>query len=324
MDKISVIVPVYKVEKYLNECVESIINQTYKDLEIVLVDDGSPDNCPKMCDEWAKKDKRIKVIHKKNGGLMSAWVEGVKGSSGTYIVFVDSDDYIFETYVEKLYNAIKTNNADISVCNYIKKYDDREENITQIKDNKLLIKGENIDNCIFSYTGDLGLTIAPCRWNKMFKRETVLNSLKYLNTEISMGEDVNMTFYAMTKAERVALINDHLHFYRQVSSSISNTKRNNWPHYKKLIKQLLIINKEEKLNLNNYIYKWFVSMYINECIKFAVANYKRKELKEFLCDEYLQECANNMPIDNFKKRVYYWGIKHKNLFLVKLAAKLIR
>ena len=91
---ISVIVPVYKVEPYINRCVESIVNQSYKNLEIILVDDGSPDNCPKMCDEWAEKDNRIKVIHKQNGGVSSARNEGIANSNGEYISFVDGDENI--------------------------------------------------------------------------------------------------------------------------------------------------------------------------------------------------------------------------------------
>ena len=103
---ISVIVPVYKVEKYLNKCVQSIIQQTYTNLEIILVDDGSPDNCPQMCDEWAKKDSRIVVIHKKNGGLSDARNAGIAVAKGKYIGFVDSDDYIESTMYEDLYLAI--------------------------------------------------------------------------------------------------------------------------------------------------------------------------------------------------------------------------
>ena len=96
---ISIIVPVYKVEKYLDKCVESIVEQTYKNLEIILVDDGSPDNCPAMCDEWAQKDSRIKVIHKENGGLSSARNAGLDACTGEYIYFLDSDDYIADNCI---------------------------------------------------------------------------------------------------------------------------------------------------------------------------------------------------------------------------------
>lgn len=106
-DKISVIVPVYKTEEYLDKCVKSIINQTYKNLEIILVDDGSPDNCPKMCDDWANKDSRIKVIHKTNGGLSSARNAGIEAAAGNYLMFTDSDDFLEDDMIEFLYNLIK-------------------------------------------------------------------------------------------------------------------------------------------------------------------------------------------------------------------------
>ena len=104
---ISVIVPVYKVEQYLDKCVESIVNQTYRNLEIILVDDGSPDNCPAMCDGWAKRDYRIKVIHKANGGLSDARNAGIEVAQGEYICFVDSDDYLESNYLKELIETKK-------------------------------------------------------------------------------------------------------------------------------------------------------------------------------------------------------------------------
>lgn len=114
---ISVIVPVYKVEKYLDRCVESIVAQSYKNIEIILVDDGSPDHCGQICDEWAKKDERIKVIHKPNGGAADARNVGIQKAGGEYITFVDSDDYIAPLMVEKLYDAILNASAKMSMCN---------------------------------------------------------------------------------------------------------------------------------------------------------------------------------------------------------------
>ena len=112
---ISVIVPIYKVEEYLDKCVETIVNQTYKNLEIILVDDGSPDNCPKMCDEWGKKDSRIVVIHKENGGVCSSRNMGLDIANGEWISFVDADDYIQPAYIEKMYaKAKETDVVDIT------------------------------------------------------------------------------------------------------------------------------------------------------------------------------------------------------------------
>lgn len=116
MPTISIIVPVYKVEKYLSRCIDSILAQTYTNIEIILVDDGSPDNCDKICDEYAKKDNRIKVIHKNNGGLSDARNAGLEIASGDYIGFVDSDDYIKEDMYQKLLKACIDNNAQLSIC----------------------------------------------------------------------------------------------------------------------------------------------------------------------------------------------------------------
>ena len=114
--KISIIIPVYNVEKYLDRCIDSIINQSLKDIEIILVDDGSPDNCPQLCDEWAKKDSRIKVIHKENAGLGMARNTGMQHATGEYIAFIDSDDYVDLDMYAKLLEKAELHNADIVYC----------------------------------------------------------------------------------------------------------------------------------------------------------------------------------------------------------------
>ena len=128
---ISIIVPVYNVEKYLEKCVNSIVNQTYKNLEIILVDDGATDSSGKLCDKLAKIDNRIKVYHKENGGLSDARNYGVERATGDYIGFVDSDDYIDSEMYGKLYEAIKKENVDVAECNLKIIYPDREELFTE-------------------------------------------------------------------------------------------------------------------------------------------------------------------------------------------------
>ena len=120
---VSIIVPVYNVEKYLERCLDSLINQTLKDIEIILVDDGSTDDSGNICDKYAKKDKRIKVIHKENGGLSDARNIGLSIANGRYLQFVDSDDFIHKQMIEILYNTIINNNADISICDFDKVYE---------------------------------------------------------------------------------------------------------------------------------------------------------------------------------------------------------
>ena len=116
---ISIIIPVYKVEKYLEKCVNSVINQTYKNLEIILIDDGSPDDCPAICDKLSKTDKRIKVIHKTNSGVSASRNEGLKIATGEFVAFVDSDDWIDETMYERLINKQQEQNYDLVFCKYI-------------------------------------------------------------------------------------------------------------------------------------------------------------------------------------------------------------
>ena len=123
MKKISVIVPIYNSEDYIDRCVRSIVEQSYKNIEIILVDDGSTDNSSMMCDEWAKNDKRVKVIHKENGGVSSARNEGLKIAKGDYISFVDSDDYIDKKMIEKMLNQMEKGNTDLVICNYEPNHD---------------------------------------------------------------------------------------------------------------------------------------------------------------------------------------------------------
>ena len=124
---VSIIVPVYKVEPYLDRCVASILAQTYPNLEVILGDDGSPDNCPALCDAWAQRDARIRVIHKKNGGLSDARNVGLDAASGAYISFVDSDDYIAENFIETLYDLLHEYHTDISAVHWKLVYADAPE-----------------------------------------------------------------------------------------------------------------------------------------------------------------------------------------------------
>lgn len=164
---ISVIVPVYKVEEYLDKCVESIVNQTYQNLEIVLVDDGSPDRCPAMCDEWEKEDSRIKVIHKVNGGLSDARNVGLEIIAGEYVAFIDSDDWIESEFIEKLYHALIAYNADVSGCKYRKC-----TSVLEICDNTENNSVE-IYNKIQGLSALIDETIKQVVWNKLYKKEII-------------------------------------------------------------------------------------------------------------------------------------------------------
>ena len=202
-ETISIIVPVYKVEKYIDKCLNSILNQTYPDLEIILVDDGSPDNCGKICDEYEKKDKRIKVIHKKNGGQSEARNEGLKIATGKYIGFVDSDDYIKENMFEILYKNIINYGADISIGNIIK-----------IEKNKNIII-ENYDNVeIFDKSDSLKQLlkqhITNYTFNKLYKRH-LWNNIKFPVGKLL--EDMDIMYHILEKSNKVVCTNQTEYYY---------------------------------------------------------------------------------------------------------------
>lgn len=152
-DLISVIVPVYNVERYLNKCIDSIINQTYKNIEIILIDDGSEDNSGKICDEYKKIDKRVVVVHKINEGVSTARNIGIEIANGRWISFIDSDDWIEEKYFEKMIYTAQEENADVILCAYNKIWKDRVENINTSNNNKLYNSKEYLINSLNPQTG---------------------------------------------------------------------------------------------------------------------------------------------------------------------------
>ena len=209
---ISVIVPVYKVEKCIHKCIESIINQTYDNLEIILIDDGSPDNCPKICDEYALRDNRIKVIHQENKGLSSARNKGIELAKGEYIGFVDSDDYIETSMFQDLYNAIVENNVDISICNfYVINDKTKEKNVKNSCENKQYNKMEALKEIL------LDTHIQSYAWNKLYKRN-LFEDVKY-----PVGkkyEDIGTTFYLFERSNKIQYIGKPEYNYLNREDSI--------------------------------------------------------------------------------------------------------
>lgn len=212
---VSIIVPVFRVEEYLKRCIESMINQTYKNIEIILVDDGSDDNCPKICDEYSKKDQRITVIHKQNGGLSDARNFGIKKSKGEYITFVDSDDTIEPDYIECLLNTLIKNNADISICGYMVKYDNGK-NIPNANGKKLVLNSkETLENML--YQEDFNVA----SWAKLYKRN-LFDKIEFPVGKIH--EDAFTTYKLVLKSKTIACDLKPLYNYMIRSNSILTGK----------------------------------------------------------------------------------------------------
>ena len=213
---ISVIVPVYKVEKYLNRCVKSIIGQTYENLEIILVDDGSPDRCPVMCEAWAEKDSRIKVIHKSNGGLSDARNAGMEVANGELMGFVDSDDWIAPDMYQCLYATMKADNSDIATCGVEMVWEDGTLSRMLTKTGSCVLNREEAMRALIEESW-----LKQPVWYKLYKADTIRNILfpagKY-------HEDAFWSYQAIGAAERVS-VTDHVgYYYWQRNESIMGEK----------------------------------------------------------------------------------------------------
>ena len=218
MDLISVIVPMYNVEKYLKQCLDSILQQTYSNLEIILIDDGSTDGCYKIAEEYAKKDKRIKVLHQKNQGISIARNNGIEIASGKYIAFVDSDDYLEKDMYETLYNICKKYNADMAVVG-INKVHDKEGRIEKLEsDNYEKIMSKQ-DAYKIMINDDLGFRVET--WNKLYKKE-LFNDIRYPQNKLY--EDVGTTYLLVDKAKKIVYNSSAKYNYRIREKSITKNK----------------------------------------------------------------------------------------------------
>lgn len=210
--KISIIVPCYNVEQYLSKCIDSIINQTYKNLEVWLVDDGSPDRCGEICDEYAKKDTRIKVIHKKNGGLADARNVALDAMTGEYVVCVDSDDYISPTHIEGLYHLLEKYGADISVNSFCAFYEGSSPNPKPKSGKDWVLDGLHATEMMF-YQEHFDTTA----WGKMYKA-SLFDGIRY--PKGLLFEDLPTTYRLFLKANKVAYNDEQSYYYLLRSNSI--------------------------------------------------------------------------------------------------------
>lgn len=209
---ISVIVPIYNVEKYLARCVDSIVNQTYKNLEIILVNDGSPDLCPQMCDDYAEKDSRIKVVHKKNGGLSDARNAGMAVAKGEYISFIDSDDYVSDDFFECLLDVMNKENSDIAECSVVKLYEDNR--FDEFSDD-LSVKTYDTQDAMSALIAEN--PFHQHVWNKLYKTELV-RDIPYAVGKLN--EDEFWTYQVFGRANKVSKLNKTMYYYFQRNSSI--------------------------------------------------------------------------------------------------------
>lgn len=268
-DLISVIVPIYKVEQYLERCITSIQCQTYTNLEIILVDDGSPDRCGEICDRYAVRDKRIRVVHKVNGGLSSARNAGIDVAGGKYYMFIDSDDCISENMIERMYAVCIEKDTEIVICGYKRFSKDNE--ITGFHSQKkgkieILDKEEAISRI---YTQGVKYVVA---WNKLYKSDLFQN-VRY--REGKLNEDEFSTYKLYSSSNRIAEIEDELYFYFYNGNSIT---------------------ANEKYIISRDLFEAF-----DECIEYYTGRYPKalKNIKKAYLDRIISRCRMAFAISRY-------------------------
>lgn len=216
---ISIIVPVYNGQKYLSECINSILNQDYKNIEVIIVNDGSKDDSPKIIDEYAKKDKRVKAIHQENGGVSSARNNGIDNANGEYITFIDADDYVESDYIKYLCNLIVDNNADVSLTPFPNKVTQNSKKInSQIEDYIVIWSGEEAMKNMLYYK------VVISSWNKMFRSKLLMENKIKFNQNLSFGEGFDFTIASFQCSRKVAVGHKKVYNYRVDNASSVMTK----------------------------------------------------------------------------------------------------
>lgn len=315
-DLISIIIPVYNVEKYINKCLESVINQTYRNLEIILVDDGSEDKSGKICEEISIKDNRIRVIHKENGGLSDARNIGLDNSNGEYIAFIDSDDFIERDMIEFLYYNINKYDADISICsNYI--FDEEECIDNSTKEIKVynrleILKEVLLDEKIRSYA-----------WNKMYKRDLFYN-IRFPKGRVF--EDILTIPKLFEKANKVVLNDVAKYYYRQREGSILHVqnKKIRLEYINAALEILEFLYKKEKELFLYCVYN-YVHITIKTYNDIGLFNMKDMLNEDIVNTLYENTCKifNNKEFEKFiiensfiiKKLHFYFLLSNKDKYI---------
>ncbi len=323
---VSVIIPVYNVEKYLKKCVDSVIAQTYSDLQIILVDDESPDNCGKICEEYKKQDDRIEVIHRKNGGLGMARNSGLEKVRGDYLLFLDSDDWIDENLIEVLVGAIESNCADVVLFSY-----KRCGNDGQVISRQKLIKTGVFDDVIKDVclpiiappddeSADNMLPIGV--WSKLHKTSVIKeNGLLFTSEKECISEDMFFDIEYLRRCKRAVILDEHGYNYRFNPKSISNAyekerAERTFEFYKRL-KVAVASDERFKPHAEHRVERCYIGACRSAFRVIESSGLTRKEkcaeIKRYLTNECTVEALKEFPIEKYRLflRLVAWLMKRK-------------
>lgn len=327
---ISVIVPVYNVQEYLDKCIYTIINQTYKNLEIILIDDGSTDMSGKKCDEYQKYDSRIKVVHKKNAGLGYARNSGLDIATGKYILFVDSDDFLELEIIEKLYFKLSKTNSDTSYCGYYRYYDDEHiEKVPAEYNEKIFCNREIIDNVLLEMVAGKPeqkkeALLSMSVWHALYSNEIIKdNKLRFVSEREYISEDIIFDIAYLQKAKKVCYIDTPLYFYR-CNNFASLTHRYDPNEFNRHKVQVEKINKELSKILDESEYCDRTQRYLlgrlRTCVQKAITYKKHnkdfklvKQIKNMINDEEVRRVIKQYPYNKntLQLKVFNFFVDYK-------------
>ncbi len=327
--KISIIIPVYKVEKYLSKCLDSIINQTYKNLEIILIDDGSPDECPKICDDYAKKDDRIKVLHLKNGGVSNARNKGLEVASGDFVTFVDSDDHICETMYEKLLSKQQETDADLVFARF--KYEDEiTGEIINVNETSMKDFCETRDIVYFynhttnnTKVGDnivINNNVMCNIWRCLFKK-TAISNVRFTKGITFMEDVVFLSDILKNKDKKLAFVDEYLYYYLiRSTSAVRNRAKNVVENSKNYLAAMHKILKGSDFEKYLPALEYFC---YGECVLAKYTQNINLDLKEVKSWASKKNFIENKKITYGKKqKIKYFLIRNKLFLALRIIYKL--
>ncbi len=339
MPKVSIVIPVYNMQKYLDKCMQSILAQTLTDIEILLVDDGSTDKSPMLCDEYAKKDQRVRVIHKPNGGLTSAWKCGSKEASGDYIGYVDGDDYIEKDMYERLYERAASTDADIVCCGLTHLYEEDSSRrwTEQMELGTDSLKKEDLKTVLYpTLINDgsfMGRRLQPNRVTKIVKAGLVKKNLDQCSDEVSIGEDYQFSLCMFLDAGRVEIIRDYFPYcYYMNGASMTMRHDKKYPDKIRIMRENLCRISDEKgiYDLKPQIWNDYVCLLVLH-VKSIVYKQKqvpycdiRKEMQGVLLQEDVREGLRlcHMPKLSMAEKLFLFFMKHRMYFAIWFVVRL--
>lgn len=327
----SIIVSIYKVEKYLKQCIDSILAQTYTDFELILVDDGSPDDCAKICDFYSANDKRVKVIHKQNGGLMTTRKVGLKMAEGKYICFIDGDDFVSPDMLETYAKILEKNDVDI-ICSEATVYSDKDTRALEQKIPCGVYNKDNMERNVYPYMLSTqpfySFYVIPSVCSKCFKKNIVEIIYDNIPDDISLGEDVAATYPALLKANSIYVTDYKGYMYRQNLSSMTHTyDKNLYFKIRKLVLYLKKVAETERVDFEKQINEYAMCLLIfavnNEFVFNKNDKYflKKKNMLLYLNDNVFALSIKDLKLKRLKNKFILYCFKNRILWPLYLISK---